>query len=118
MKFGFSCNLKIWTAIACCVLMTGCTKSGEADLAGTYEAVISSAKGEKKTVNVSLELKPDHKGQWTVEDDIAEFRWEIQEGKIWIHTVSGGVIVGKMENSGFRIRLPGAETGFFAKVKE
>lgn len=118
MRFGFLGSLKMLTAIACCVLMTGCGKSGHADLAGTYEAVIGSAKGGKKTVNVNLELKPDHKGNWTVEDNTTEFRWEIREGSLWMHTVSGGVIVGEMEKNGFRIRLPGAEPGFFARVKE
>ncbi len=118
MRLGFLSSLKMLAAIVCCVLMTGCGKSGDPELAGTYEAVIGSAKGGKKTVNVNLELKPDHKGNWTVEDNTTEFRWEIREGKIWIHTVSGGVIVGDREKTGFRIRLPGAETGFFARVKE
>lgn len=111
-------SLKLSVVIVFCVLTAACGKTGDADLAGKYEAVNIGLKGAKKPVNVSMELKPDHKGQWTVEADTAEFRWEIQEGKIWIHTLSGGVIVGDMEKNGFRIRLPGAETGFFARVKE
>lgn len=110
--------LKLSLIIVFCILAAACGKAGDAELAGTYEAVISGLKGAKKPVNVSMELRSDHKGQWTVEDDTAEFRWEIREGKIWIHTVSGGVIVGDMEKNGFRIRLPGAETGFFSRSRE
>jgi len=118
MKSVFFNSLKFLLITALSVLAAACEKSGDADFAGTYEAVIMGLKRAKKPVNVTMELKADHKGNWTVEDNTTEFRWEMQEEKIWIHTVSGGVIVGDREKNGFRIRLPGAEPGFFERSRE
>jgi hypothetical protein len=98
----------LFSALALCCLLTGggCDRGrDEKALAGKYEAQI--VRNGKPTA-VAMVLRPDRKGEWNVEYDNAPFTWEKRNREIWLHTKTGGVIVGKLENGEIVFRLPGA----------
>ncbi len=56
-------------------------------------------------------------GSWSIEEDNASFKWEIRENEIWLHTKSGGLIVGRIVGEAIVINLPGVGEYYFKKVK-
>ena len=60
---------------------------------------------------------PNGQGSWSIEEDNVSFKWEIRENEIWLHTKSGGVIVGKIVGETIEINLPAAGEYYFKKVK-
>jgi len=72
-------------------------------LVGTYSAITS---GTSDPVAATLELHADGKGFWSIETDNAPFRWDVQKGKIRLHTQSGGVIQGILDRDIIQIELP------------
>lgn len=84
------------------------------DLAGGYEAV-DPRDGIKKA---SLELKEDGKGSWKMNQEDFAFTWEDRGGEVWLHSKSGGVISGVIQNDlSIRIDLPGVGSFRFEKVR-
>lgn len=70
-------------------------------LAGKY----SASNGD---VEVELILGKDGKGTWSTDTDEISFKWSRRDSsRIWLHTVSGGVIEGTVEGSDIRLYLPG-----------
>ncbi len=97
----------LFSALVLCFLLPGggCDRGREEKaLAGEYEAKIVR-NGESTTV--AMLLRPDRKGEWTLDYDNVSFTWEKRNQEIWLHTKSGGVIVGKLENGDIVFRLPG-----------
>ena len=66
---------------------------------------------------ISLELMANGQGSWSIEEDNAFFKWEIRAKEIWLHTKSGGVIVGRIVGETIEINLPGVGEYYFKKVK-
>lgn len=89
---------------------SGCNR--EPGLTGRYTAVQESA-NETRSV---IELKKDGKGTWETEIDLVNFRWKIRGKEIWLHTKTGGVIIGRLTSSGFVVEIPGV--GQYTFVKE
>jgi len=83
-------------------------------LSGRYVADIDK---NQISPTISLELMANGQGSWSTEEDNISFKWEIREGEIWLHTKSGGVIVGKIVGETIEINLPGISEYYFKKVK-
>ena len=93
-------------------LTTGCEERGR--LSGRYVADIDE---NRLSPTISLELMDNGQGSWSTEEDSVSFKWEIRESEIWLHTKSGGVIVGKIVGETIEINLPGVGEYYFEKVK-
>ena len=81
---------------------------------GKYEAVSQSAAGR---VALTLELQADGKGYWSVETDNAPFRWDLHNNTIRLHTPTGGVIQGTLDQDKLRITMLGQGIIEFTKVR-
>ncbi|MBU0986774.1 MAG: hypothetical protein KKH68_05920 [Proteobacteria bacterium] len=95
------------------LLTVSCEK--ESGLAGKYASANDMT---QKTTVANLELMADGRGAWSIEEDSVSFNWEVRKGKIWLHTKSGGVIVGTITGDTLTVNLPGMGVHRFNKVKE
>ena len=84
-------------------LVFGCNRQQE-KLVGEYTAVKT---GSAESVPASLELFADGKGFWSIETDNAPFRWDLYQNRIRLHTKSGGVIEGTLDQDSIQLTLPG-----------
>ena len=105
-------SLLITFSIVFLVLMVSC--EGRGKLVGKYRADTNE---NRQSVTIFLELLANGQGSWSIEEDNASFKWEIREDAIWLHTRSGGVIVGKIVGETIEIHLPGVGEYYFKKVK-
>ena len=70
------------------LVLAGCGES-RTPFAGTYKSVETFAgKG-----NIALDLKEDGRGTWSLGGKTVEFTWLINEGKVFIYTKTGGILV-------------------------
>ena len=70
------------------LVLAGCGES-RARFAGTYKSTETFAgKG-----NITLDLKEDGKGTWTLAGKTVEFTWVINDGKIWLYTKTGAILI-------------------------
>jgi len=90
-----------------CLLLALCLACESKDkYAGTYAA-------QGKTGEVRMELKASGDGIWIAGNQEISFSWHIKAGDLRINTKEGGVIVGKIEGSAFKISLPGQKELLF-----
>lgn len=73
--------------------------------------------GGKDAMTVLLELGENGTGSWAIEEDNVNFKWEIREKDILLHTKSGGVIVGSIVGETIDIYLPGVGVHTFKKIR-
>lgn len=98
-------GIVIWSVFFC----VAC--ADPAKLEGKYQ---SSAGSE---LFVLMELKPSGQGTWETDMDMVSFRWKQRGQEIWLHTRTGGVIVGDIENSDhLRMEIPGIGLITFEKI--
>jgi len=71
----------------------------------------------EQSMTVLLELGENGTGSWAVEEDNVNFRWEVREKDILLHTKSGGVIVGSIVGETIDIYLPGVGVHTFKKIR-
>lgn len=83
-------------------------------LSGRYAA---GGDENQDSLTISLELMANGQGSWSIEEDNVSFKWELRQTEIWLHTKSGGVIVGKVVGETIQINLAGAGEYYFKKVK-
>ncbi len=95
-------------------LVCGCSGQRE-KLVGKYTAVNTKATG---SVTAGLELLADGKGFWSIDTDNAAFRWDLHRNKIRLHTKSGGVIEGTIEDNTIQFVLPGMGKIRFEKLRD
>lgn len=74
------------------------------DIIGNYHAVDADRQGR---ISATLELQANGKGLWSIETDNAPFRWDRSQNKIRLHTQSGGVIEGTIDNQAIQMAIPG-----------
>lgn len=92
----FLLALLIWGAM----VILAC--SDPALFVGTYQSV---AETEHRVV---LELQPNGRGTWETDYDVISFRWKQRGQEIWLHTRTGGVIIGDIvDMSRLRVDIPG-----------
>ncbi len=111
MTKPFRCLL-INALLLCLISTVSCEDRDR--LAGKY---LAESTNNLSAPTVFLELGANGKGSWAVEDDIVSFEWEIRAEEIWLHTKSGGVIVGKLVGDTIQIELPGIHDHRFKKVE-
>ncbi len=70
------------------LIMAGCGES-RSPFAGTYKSVEPFA-GKNY---IDLTLQEDGRGSWTVAGKTIEFTWVVNEGKIWIYTKPGAILI-------------------------
>lgn len=70
------------------LVLGGCGES-RSQFAGMYKSVEPFA-GDK---HVDLELQENGKGTWTLGGKTVEFTWMVNEGKIFIYTKPGAILV-------------------------
>jgi len=93
-----------------CLALALCSACESGDrYAGIYAA-------QGKTGEVRMELKANGQGIWTAGNQDVTFSWHIKKGDLRINTKEGGVIVGKIEGSAFKINLPGQKELLFKRV--
>jgi hypothetical protein len=74
--------------VALGLVIAGCGES-RSQFAGTYKSVEPFAgKG-----NVTLDLKDDGRGTWALAGKTVEFTWVVNDGKIWIYTKTGAILI-------------------------
>lgn len=95
------------------IVVCGCSSRQE-KLVGKYTAVKS---GSADSVTANLELKADGNGFWSIETDNASFRWDLYRDRIRLHTKSGGVIEGTMDNGTIQLTLPGMGLIRFKRIQ-
>lgn len=74
------------------------------DIVGKYHAQDAGMNGR---ISATLELQANGKGLWSIETDNAPFRWDRQRNTIRLHTPSGGVIEGTIDNETIHVPMPG-----------
>lgn len=99
-------------ALALPMLLWQCDR--HAGIAGKYQTAAPGASGR---VPVSLELQADGKGIWSMETDNAPFRWDLYGTKIRLHTQSGGVIEGVVDQETIHLAMPGMEVLIFKRCE-
>ena len=70
------------------LVMGGCGES-RSPYAGMYKSVETFA-GKNY---VDLNLQEDGKGTWTLAGKTVEFTWVVNEGKVWIYTKTGAILI-------------------------
>ncbi|MBI4794511.1 MAG: hypothetical protein HY790_01470 [Deltaproteobacteria bacterium] len=71
-----------------CLALGGCGES-RSPFAGTYRSVEPFA--GKNYIN--LDLKENGKGTWALAGKTVEFTWMVNDGRIWIYTKSGAILI-------------------------
>ena len=66
---------------------------------------------------VLLDLQPSGQGTWETAMDMVAFRWQQRDKEIWLHTRTGGVVIGTIvDKSKLRISLPGVGPITFERI--
>jgi hypothetical protein len=74
--------------MVCGLVLAGCGES-RTPYAGTYKSVQPYAgKGL-----IDLNLMEDGRGTWTLAGKTVEFSWTVNEGKIWLYTKTGAIVI-------------------------
>jgi hypothetical protein len=77
------------------LVIAGCGES-RSPFAGTYKSM--EPFGGKDYIN--LNLLEDGRGTWTLAGKTVEFTWVVNEGKVWIYTKTGAIIIVTPSNGG------------------
>lgn len=86
---------KVLVLIIIGLVMVGCGES-RLKYSGTYKSVEPFAgKG-----NITLVLNEDGRGTWALGDKTVEFTWVVNDGKIWIYTKTGAILIVTPGNDG------------------
>jgi hypothetical protein len=70
------------------LVIAGCGES-RSEFAGTYKSIEPFAGKDY----VDLELQENGKGSWSLAGKTVEFTWVVNDGKIWIYTKAGAIII-------------------------
>ena len=88
MKINYLKVAAVGALVMYCLVLGGCGES-RSPFAGTYRSMETFA-GKNY---VELELKEDGKGTWSVAGKGVEFTWVVNDGKVWIYTKSGAILI-------------------------
>jgi hypothetical protein len=88
MKKDFRKLAAIIGLLVICLALGGCGES-RSPFAGTYRSVEPFA-GKNY---IDLDLKENGKGTWALAGKTVEFTWMVNDGRIWIYTKSGAILI-------------------------
>jgi hypothetical protein len=83
-----------------------------------YEGIYRVQDEASKYAGSQIELMENGQAFWRGPDDEVSFRWDIKEGKIWLSTKSGGIIIGNIHGDTIEITLPGIDKMSFKKARD
>lgn len=105
----------VWLLMAVSLtLLTGGCSDQAGRVSGTWTGMDENAAAP---VAVTIELQPDGKGFWSVGMDNAPFRWDLRLNTLRLHTPSGGVVEGEIQDQTIDISLPGTGIIHFQKSR-
>lgn len=106
---------RVRAALVCLLLVLtfSCGPPRE-EYAGQYEAAGDES---LKGAVVFLELKEDGQAIQRVGDDEVNFTWKVKGDEIRLHTKSGGILVGTIENGTIKLQVPGRKALVFKKTE-
>ena len=81
-----------------------CHCDRQENIVGKYHAFDAGRQGR---ISATLELHANGKGLWSIETDNAPFRWDRTQNTIRLHTQSGGVIEGTIDDQVIQMEIPG-----------
>lgn len=84
--------------VAALFVLAGC--EGSPGVEGKYLAQAQDGK------NVTLTLKAGFTGEWETATDSVPVRWELRGGEVWLHSKSGGILRGILQDGTLRVMLP------------
>jgi len=93
--------------VAALLVLAGC--EGSPGVEGKYLAQGQDGK------NVTLTLKAGFTGEWETATDSVPVRWEVRGGEVWLHSKSGGILRGILQDGTLRVVLPGEGELVFAR---
>lgn len=82
---------------------------------GTY---LLQGADKKESSETYIELRENGIGIWNTPDDEVSFRWDVKNNEIRLHTKSGGVLVGKIQEGIIEIVFPGSKIRRFNKQEK
>lgn len=88
MKKNLLISAAVIGLLVICLALAGCGES-RSPFAGTYKSVEPYVGKNYLT----LDLKESGKGTWTLEGKTVEFTWVVNNGRIWIYTKTGAIII-------------------------
>ena len=88
MRKDFLKSAAVLTVLLAGLLLVGCGESRSV-YAGKYRSVEPFA-GKNY---IDLELKESGKGSWTLGGKAVDFTWMVNDGRIWIYTKSGAILI-------------------------
>ena len=88
MKKDFLKLAAVLGLIMVALVMGGCGES-RSPFAGTYKSVEPFA-GKNY---IDLELQENGKGTWSLAGKSVEFTWVVNDGKVWIYTKPGAILI-------------------------
>jgi len=91
--------------------ISGCSE--QVEMTGTYQQVSGDVPGSSSVI----ELEDTKNGVWQTEIDEVSFRWSVRDNEIWMHTKTGGVIIGRITDQGFVIELPEVGSFVFHRIR-
>jgi hypothetical protein len=94
------------------LLVLGCTNTDAVQ--GRYQAEVTEG---PSSISIRLELGANGQGDWALKGEKVFFKWETQGKEVWLHTKSGGVVVGQILGPGtIEVNMPGAGIISFKKT--
>ena len=89
-------------------LVSACTQD-KATVVGTYAA-------KNVEEEIVLTLNDNGKGTWSTDLDEIQFKWSVRSGgELWLHTVEGGVVQGRISGNTISLSLPGIQELVFQR---
>jgi hypothetical protein len=82
---------------------------------GTY---LLQEADKKESSEIYIQLRENGIGTWNTPDDEVSFRWDVKNNEIRLHTRSGGVLVGKIQEDTIEIVFPGSKIRRFNKKEK
>ncbi len=75
----------------------------------TPEGIYSAVNPNNTDSTIELILEPNSKkGQFKIADEVMDFKWEAKNNQLWLHTKTGGVLMGIIiDNQVIDMTLPG-----------
>jgi len=82
---------------------------------GTY---LLQGADKKESSEIYIQLRENGIGTWNTPNDEVSFRWDVKNNEIRLHTKSGGVLVGKIQENTIEIVFPGSKIRRFNKQEK
>jgi len=102
--------------LLCWALVAGLALAA-CDYPSRWEGRYAAEGGDGLQGRVVLRLQPEGKGQWTSQAETTLLRWEERQGRLWLHTGTGAVLLGTPREDGrvLEVAVPAAGRFTFRK---